>query len=380
VPLDDNYGLRITSLDDGSVYDQSESFSIGPKSILNITSPFSGEILEKGKTIDIAWEDNLSGNISLELYKNGWLSETIAGNIPSSSPFLWTVPENISTGDDYRIRIVSEDKKWLFDEISGFVSIQNPVIVSFPYVQDFERFEEGTELSSFWEQLETEDLDWTVLSGPTPSKVHVNGGGTGPDGDHTSGTGNYIYVEASGDNHPGKRMDMLTPVFDLSHITDTELSFWCHMFSADGNMGELWLDALVNGTWREGVLHLEGDHGDQWFKQTVDLSSYEGGAVQFRFRGITGTDYDGDICIDDFRIDGVVVDVGRNESMSASRIHKTGNVIFLQNMSGRVTVHSLTGKELMKVEVDGSAVLDISRLAAGIYFLQTQNGNIPFVR
>jgi hypothetical protein len=380
MPVGDNYQLRITSIDDGTVFDQSGGFSIGPKSILNITSPFSGDILEKGDAVAIAWEDNLSGNISLELYKNGWLSETIAGDIPSSSPYSWRIPENIPSGDDYRIRIVSEDKRWLYDEIIGFITIQNPVIASFPYIQNFDSFKEGTALTAFWEQLETEELDWTILSGPTPSKVHVNGGGTGPDGDHTSGEGNYIYVEASGDNHPAKRMDLLTPVFDLSRITDPELSFWCHMFSVDGNMGELWMDIAVNGSWQEDALHLEGDHGDRWFLQTVDLSRYQGNTVQFRFRGITGTDYDGDICIDDFRIDGAPVNADRKENMGVFRIHRAGSQIFLRNISGRVAIHSLTGKELMKAEADGYTVLDISGLAGGIYVLQTQNRNIKFVR
>ncbi len=61
-----------------------------------------------------------------------------------------------------------------------------------------ENFENGT---GEWLQGFEDDIDWTRLSGDTPSD------NTGPAGDHTTGSGSYLYTEASNPN----------PVSDFMH-------------------------------------------------------------------------------------------------------------------------------------------------------------------
>ena len=65
-------------------------------------------------------------------------------------------------------------------------------INTFPWTHDFDN---GVGLTNW---TTNDDGDWLLNSGSTPSF------NTGPQGDNTTGNGNYWYVEASGANYPDK--------------------------------------------------------------------------------------------------------------------------------------------------------------------------------
>lgn len=163
--------------------------------------------------------------------------------------------------------------------------------LAIPYDQDFE---EGGSWPYAWNNVTGDDFDWTMNSGGTPSN------NTGPSGDHTTGTGYYIYTEASSPNYPGKVAIMETPVFDLATAATPTLIFWYHMYGSD--MGELHLDVLNGGVWTNDFMTpIVGDQGNQWNLMVIDLSSLTGTA-KFRLRGITGSGYTSDMAIDDFSL------------------------------------------------------------------------------
>merc|ERR1711879_218958 len=60
--------------------------------------------------------------------------------------------------------------------------------------------------SCSWTEDSTSLTAWTRVQGQTPSY------GTGPETDH-SGTGHYMYVEASTPNNPGRDFTLTTSVF-----------------------------------------------------------------------------------------------------------------------------------------------------------------------
>ena len=240
------------------------------------------------------------------------------------------------------------------------------------------------------------DLNWLILAGATPSKLHPQGGKTGPDGDHSTaaGDGNYVYVEATG-NTPGKTFTMVTPKFDIRNLDKPHLSFWCHMYSGDNHMGELIIDILVDGKWNNDVIKLDNDHGDKWFPVEQDLVGYVGNRVQFRIRGITGTDYDSDICIDDFRIGtkegtGIVTETGSSLfpelKYFASKLHFSIPELS-KGMNSHVSIelYNLNGKHIRNL-VNGffrRGVYSISlkqsptnaKLSAGIYLCKMKTGS-----
>ncbi len=165
-------------------------------------------------------------------------------------------------------------------------------VSSFPYS---EGFESGM---GYWANRGGDDFDWSRHSGTTSS------GGTGPSGAH--GGSYYIYTEASSPNYPSKTATIYGPCFNFSSLEDPEIEFWYHMFGA--NIGTIYLEASNDNcqTWstrwsRTGQQHTS--ETDPWDYAVVDLSAYEGDSqVQLRWRGVTGTSYAGDICIDDIRV------------------------------------------------------------------------------
>lgn len=94
-------------------------FTIAPRDYLNITDSIVG-VYEVGDKIDIEWEDNLDGNVVIELYDNVGveLKQTITDSTPSDGLYTWEVPNNLQE-DFYRIKVRSLDGK-LADETTVF--------------------------------------------------------------------------------------------------------------------------------------------------------------------------------------------------------------------------------------------------------------------
>lgn len=157
-------------------------------------------------------------------------------------------------------------------------------------------FESGL---NHWGQGDSDDFDWSLNSGGTQSN------NTGPSGDHTSGGGEYLYIEATSPNFPSNEATLLSGCVDLSGFTSSSISFWYHMYG--GDVGELHLDVFENGAWTDDIWDLSGDQGNQWSFAEVDLSAWSG-QVELRFRGISGPDdqdgWGSDIALDDILING----------------------------------------------------------------------------
>ncbi len=183
-----------------------------------------------------------------------------------------------------------------------------------PYTQTFDDFSlsigySGTSvnLEQCWTNDETEsNLDWSVNQGETPSS------GTGPNGDHTSGTGKYLYTEVSGAYNIN--VYLLTPHFNLQNWQNCQMEFYYCMngsdcgtlgpvsYSTDG--GNTWTD--LNVTWQStgnSSTTISGNQGSSWFKASANLSAIDQQPdVIIRIASTTGNNYAGDIAIDDFSI------------------------------------------------------------------------------
>lgn len=161
----------------------------------------------------------------------------------------------------------------------------------FPY---HESFESGYLDFGAWTQPTSDDLNWSMTTGPTGSF------NTGPAGAHDRDT--YIYTEASGSGYPLKTA-IISAEFDFSTLSNPFLSFYYHMHG--GSMGKLYVEVdSGDGNGWEDVLHKFGQkHASEvtpWTHAEIDLSAYGNMTnVNIRFRGITGTYYTSDMCIDD---------------------------------------------------------------------------------
>ncbi len=362
---------------------------VNPFSLVQI--PNGGEKWEQNNTYTITWQDNINEMVKIELYKGTTLASIITEYTESSGEFDWTVLPNLKPGSDYSIKIFSTDDPAVTDESDNYFTIEEEFIVAqFPYVQTFDDMDTGAgrALSENWEQLGGDDFDWIVWTGPTPSKIGGTPDVTGPDNDHTSGTGNYIYIEASDPNSPSKKADIISPKFDTRQLINAELTFWCHMFSDSNHMGDLYLDVNVDGTWETDILHLTDNQGDTWFSETVNLAQYTGERVRFRFRGVTGQSWAGDICIDDFRIIETGVDISTltTAGVTAYDILWNGSKLFFQipHAQGknrervRIALFDLKGRHLYTLLnttiTSGKHVLRVNstQCASGLYLCRLQ--------
>ncbi|MEL6675322.1 MAG: S8 family serine peptidase, partial [Bacteroidota bacterium] len=161
-------------------------------------------------------------------------------------------------------------------------------VSSFPYSEGFESGLGG------WTQGSGDNFDWTRRSGGTPSS------GTGPSGAAAGSW--YMYVESSSPNYPSLTTILNSPCFDLSSLSDPEISFQYHM--TGGAVGTLNLQASLDGSNWTTVWTRSGDQGSSWNPTSVDLSAYAGNAeVRLRFSGTTASSWQGDMCVDDITVE-----------------------------------------------------------------------------
>lgn len=159
-------------------------------------------------------------------------------------------------------------------------------ITSFPYTENYEG-------SLTWAQSSADDFDWTRQTGGTPSS------GTGP---AAAGQGSYYaYMEVSSPNYPSRSAIITSPCFNLTSVSDPEISFQYH---ATGTaVGTLLLQASTDGTNWSTIWSISGDQGTAWLSANVSLSAYTNDTeVRLRFNGTSGSSWSGDLCVDDITV------------------------------------------------------------------------------
>lgn len=186
-------------------------------------------------------------------------------------------------------------------------------VSSFPYSNDFES-------GLGWTQESSDDFDWTRRSGGTPSS------GTGPSA-ASQGTW-YAYMEVSSPNYPSRRAILNSPCFDLSGVTNPEITFDYHMLGAAGTLA---LEASTDGTNWSSIWSQTGDQGSAWNSATVSLNAYTNATeLRLRFNGISGSTWQGDMCVDAIGIDGTGGGGGCTETQATL-------TIILDNYPGETT-------------------------------------------
>lgn len=165
-------------------------------------------------------------------------------------------------------------------------------VTSFPYGASFEGNLSG------WNNATGDDFNWATRSGGTPSRD------TGP---ASAQLGNsYVYVESSNPNFPNKVTNLDSPCFALNGA-NAEAKFSYHMYGA-ADMGNLKLQISVNGGAYSTIWTRSGNQTNNWYAATVDLSNYKNSTFKLRFSGTTGTTWQGDMAVDNFRIEKVSSD------------------------------------------------------------------------
>ncbi|XP_053502135.1 MAM domain-containing protein 2 isoform X1 [Ictalurus furcatus] len=149
-------------------------------------------------------------------------------------------------------------------------------------------FENG--LCGFMQEKERDIADWVLIRGPTPTSY------TGPKGDHTTGVGHYLYIEASL-MLPGHSARLLSRPLRGSRASQCLLFFYNMYGSGTGSLRVLLRSELEDGDmvlWKRS-----GEESVSWMKASVTYQ-YDH-QHQIVFEAIRGPSILSDIAIDDIK-------------------------------------------------------------------------------
>ncbi len=261
-------------------------------------------------SIDLSWTSGGATNWQIEYGPSGFAKGTgTIINVTSAPPYTVT-GLSPSTYYEFYVRDSCGTSN-VSDWSNSIITPTSCGIALAPYSENFDiGFNPGVNtatsqndsstIGACWTRNRDSAYFWGGGTGATPT------GGTGPFFDHTTGLGNYAYVESS--FATGQPVAVLTsPEIDLSPLTDPQLSFWYHMNSQAGptNTGTLRWD-IKSGTSWVALDSVTSGQGNQWNEVIVDLTAYINLTVQIRFRttrSAGATPQQGDIAIDDVLID-----------------------------------------------------------------------------
>ncbi len=165
-------------------------------------------------------------------------------------------------------------------------------ITSFPFFENFDSSPSAIPSGWYLQTSGSTAYTWRPNSGSTSSSS------TGPSGDHTSGTGVYLYTETNS-GVIGDSTILVTPCMDIRSLTAPKLKFWYHMYGSA--MGTLAVDIFYGNGYIQNIWTLSGDQGDEWKMAVVDLTPYKS-ITEIRFRGIKAGSTYGDMAIDDVMV------------------------------------------------------------------------------
>jgi len=97
--------------------------------LINVILPSVGNNWIKGNPHTITWIDNLSENVSIDLFKDFTYILSINNSVPSNGSYSWTVPASVLSDINYQIKISSKVDSNIYD-FSDYFTITSPVSVN----------------------------------------------------------------------------------------------------------------------------------------------------------------------------------------------------------------------------------------------------------
>ena len=288
-----------SSAADGLFYAYVESsFPNYPSKTTILNSPCFDLTGQNGTNLSFAYHmyGSTMGTLDLQVSSDGGINWTSEWSLSGDQGDQWStanVDLSAYSGSTIQLRYVgttstSFRSDMAVDDISVTETFPcNTNITSFPYSESFE-----TDFGD-WEQVATDNFDWSRTSGTTPSAS--TGPSAAADGSF------YAFVESSFPNYPGKKTILSSPCFDLTSQSNPNLSFAYHMYGA--SMGKLELEVSVdNGITWISLWAKKNDQGNQWLTASVDLNAYAGSVIQLRYVGTTNNSFQSDMAVDDIQI------------------------------------------------------------------------------
>ena len=130
MPLNGSHMIKVIANDTfGTIYQSTEMYFVISPIIIN--SPNKNSVWEEGIEYEITWISYLNiSHVDIEFYKADILNYSTY-NLENNGTFLWTVPEGVSIGTDWKIKI-SDTSDPLIYAMSEFFEIVTAIVVLTP--------------------------------------------------------------------------------------------------------------------------------------------------------------------------------------------------------------------------------------------------------
>ncbi|KAL8619008.1 hypothetical protein ACOMHN_018390 [Nucella lapillus] len=150
-----------------------------------------------------------------------------------------------------------------------------------------------------WNQDANDDFDWTWTTGFTPTTE------TGPDADHTTGTGHYIFMESSAPQKFGQVTRLISPPYQPPPEPMC-IEFFYHMKGPPKNLEVGDLDVYIRTGSNDApvdsvVFHRDGYQSNNWVRGLVTIAD-QSGVFKIVFAATRRQGWSGDIALDDIRV------------------------------------------------------------------------------
>ncbi|XP_071104484.1 uncharacterized protein [Haliotis cracherodii] len=150
-----------------------------------------------------------------------------------------------------------------------------------------------------WSQDTFDNFEWTRMSGTTPTMS------TGPPGDHTTGSGFYLFIESSSPRKAGDTARLISPAYPPT-LRNMCFEFWYHMKgpSDDDAVGSLEVYILptsVSIAEIDPEFYLDGNQGNEWHRGLVKIPDQDE-IFKIVIVGTRKEAFVSDIAIDDLRM------------------------------------------------------------------------------
>jgi hypothetical protein len=254
----------------------------------------------------VRWSHNTQTSFEVRYgYDGNWNTEQVDG----ADTLYLTGLEDATTYQVFIKTICDGAESEEFSE--KFTTVCNRVF-TLPYIESFDgdswRVQANATDPCWSKENSVNDYAWYAQDFGTDTD------GTGPDGDHTSGNGKYLYAEAN-DGFNFESTNLISPSIDLSSTTETPvLNFWYHMYGI--NIGRLLVsvsndDGQNWNTVQTIVGQQQAGSDDPWASSTIELADYAGETIRIRFQARKQQGVLGDIAIDDIIVaDEMFRDIG----------------------------------------------------------------------
>jgi hypothetical protein len=121
-------------------------------------TPNGGETLERGRMYTITWYDRLEENVKIELLKGSTAASTIASTANSNGVFEWSIPADLPTGSDYKIKISSISDASVSDASDSAFSVKEKTTLNLTSPVGGEYIEKGKAFPITWNTDMTGDV------------------------------------------------------------------------------------------------------------------------------------------------------------------------------------------------------------------------------